>query len=74
MSNQKYTGEQRQEFRERLAAIELMIPGNYSEIISEKMNVSKDIVRNVRHGKTINFPVLEALEDLCEEISEKLSK
>jgi hypothetical protein len=74
MSNQKYTPEQRQEFRQRLAAIELIMPDNYSEIVSEKIQVSKDIVRNVRHGKTINFPVLEALETLCEEVHERLSR
>jgi hypothetical protein len=74
MSNQKHTPEERKGYKERLAAIEMMIPANYSKVISEREGVSKDVVRNVRHGRTINDKVLQALEELCEEVAEKMTK
>lgn len=74
MSNQKYSDEQRKDFYERLAAIQMRMPENYSEIIHEREKVGKDIIRNVRHGKTINFTILAALENLCDEFADKMTK
>lgn len=67
MSNTKHTAEERKDFRKRLSDIELLIPGAYSEVIHGRTGISKDIIRNVRHGRTINMEVLEALETLCNE-------
>ncbi len=64
MSNTKYTKAQRLEFKERLLKIEDSIPDKYSEIIFEETGKSKDIIRNVRHGRTIDFYVLEKLESI----------
>ncbi len=65
MSNPKYTEQQKQDFCRRLRLIEDAIPANYSAVLHAQLGISKDIIRNVRQGKTINFTVLEALESLC---------
>ena len=66
MSNPKYTLEQKQDFRRRLLLIEDAIPANYSAHLHNQLGISRDIIRNVRQGKTINFLVLQALESLCQ--------
>ena len=65
MSNPKYTEEQKQDYYRRLHLIEEVIPANYSTVLHGQLGLSKDIIRNVRQGKTINFTILEALESLC---------
>jgi len=66
MSNPKYTEEQKQDYFRRLLLIEESIPANYSTVLHERLGISKDILRNVRQGKTISFTILEALESLCQ--------
>ena len=66
MSNPKYTEEQKQDYYRRLHLIEEVIPANYSAVLHGQLGLSKDIIRNVRQGKTISFPILEALESLCQ--------
>lgn len=65
MANQKHAPEKRADFKRRIAEIEMRIPANYSQKIHAQTGVSKDIIRNVRHGKTINFKILRALEKLA---------
>jgi hypothetical protein len=66
MSNTKYTAKERQEYMRRLAAIEVLIPENYSETINTNTGISRHIIRNARQCRTINWRVLKALESLCQ--------
>lgn len=75
MSNPKYTTEQKVDHRRRLANIEEKgLPVLYATTVSKKLGVTKDIVNNVRNGKTVNFAVLEALERLCGIVVKSKSK
>jgi hypothetical protein len=66
MANSNYTDAEWDAYRERLKAIEDLLPINYSKPISKKLKVSRDVVRNVKIGKTYNLKVVAELEKLAE--------
>lgn len=75
MANKKHTAQQRTEFSERLNKIYDRIPSGFEKKVLAKLpNAMTATIINVRYGRSVNFQILEALEEITEPVIEKLTK
>lgn len=75
MAIKKHTVEERKDFHDRLNSIYDTIPPTYIEtIVIAYPDISANRIYNVRQGRTIDFEILEKLEELAHQVKEKLTK
>lgn len=71
----KHTVKERMNFNTRLLKIWDKLPENFINLTLEKLpEVSASRVHNVRYNRTVDFEILEVLEEISQDFHEKLTK